>query len=141
MRISYNWLKDYINLNISPEKLAELLTMSGLTTESVQKTGDDHILEIEVTANRPDWLSYIGVARELSAITGAKLKIPAVRHCEGTKCPKQSLKAGLLRRASPSSQRRLSIRVDDKKLCPRYTAMIAPLNATGSSGHGNSRSD
>ena len=124
MRISYNWLKDYIDLKMPPEKLAELLTMSGLTTESVRKEGDDHILEIEVTANRPDWLSYIGVARELAAITGGKLKIPAVRHCEGTKRPKQSLKTGLLRRASPSSQRQISIVVEDKKLCPRYTARI-----------------
>ena len=104
MRISYNWLKDYIDVNLAPAKLAELLTMSGLTTESVQKRDGDYILEIEVTANRPDWLSYIGVARELTALTGAKLKIPTVRHCEGTKCPKQSLKTGLLRRASPSSQ-------------------------------------
>ena len=79
MRISYNWLKEYIDLNMTPGKLAEVLTMSGLTTESVQKTEDDHILEIEITANRPDWLSYIGVARELSAITGAKFKVPTVK--------------------------------------------------------------
>ena len=46
MRISYNWLKDYIDLNMAPAKLAEILTMSGLTTESVQKLGEDHILEI-----------------------------------------------------------------------------------------------
>ncbi len=125
MRISYNWLKDYINLNLAPERLAEFLTMAGLTTESIlHKEGSDCILEIEVTANRPDWLSYIGVARELSAITGAKLKVPAVRHCEGTKCPKQSLEVGLLRRASPSSQGRVVITVEEKSLCPRYTARV-----------------
>ena len=90
MRISYNWLKDYIDLNMTPGKLAEILTMSGLATESVQKIEDDHILEIEITANRPDWLSHIGVAREVAALTGRKLKLPLVRHCEGMKCPKQS---------------------------------------------------
>ena len=76
MRISYNWLKDYIDLKVGPEKLSELLTMAGLTTEALRRTGDDHIFEMEITSNRPDWLSYIGVAREIAAITGDKLKLP-----------------------------------------------------------------
>ena len=127
MKISYNWLKDYIDIGIPPEKLADILTMAGLSVESVEKLEDDHIFEIEITANRPDWLSYIGVARELSAITGKKLKAPMLgRHCEDAKRPKQSQKERLLRRASPSSQRQISvkIKIEDKDLCPRYTARI-----------------
>ena len=85
MRISYNWLKEYVNIKHSPEKLAHVLTMSGLAVESIEKAAGDTILEIEVTSNRPDWLSYIGVAREVAAVTGAKL-----RHCEAAKRPKQS---------------------------------------------------
>ncbi len=104
MRISYNWLKDYIDLKIGPERLAELLTMAGLTAEALHRTGDDHIFEIEITSNRPDWLSYVGVARELSAITGNKLKIPLV--------PKLSSKGAV------------KVRVDEKTLCPRYTARV-----------------
>ena len=65
MRISYNWLKDYVSLKgLSAEKLAELLTMSGLAVESVDESDGDYIYEIEVTSNRPDALSVIGVARE-----------------------------------------------------------------------------
>src|SRR3972149_10582755 len=37
MKISFNWLKQYINLDISPEKTAELLTDCGLEVESVEK--------------------------------------------------------------------------------------------------------
>lgn len=108
MRISYNWLKDYINLNAAPEKLAELLTMSGLTTESIlHKEGNDYILEVEVTANRPDWLSHIGVARELSAITGNKLKLPNVLKIKPSKD-----KVGV------------KINVEEKTLCPRYTLRV-----------------
>lgn len=109
MLISYNWLKDYIDLKIQPEKLAELLTMSGLSTESVRKSGDDHILEIEITANRPDWLSYIGVARELAAITGAKLKVPSV-------------KVG--KKVAAKGKKELKITVEEKALCQRYTARV-----------------
>jgi len=107
MRISYNWLKDYIDIKLPPEKLAQALTMAGLAVDSVQSLGNDHILEIEVTANRPDWLSYIGVAREIAALTGKKLKAPAVAV-----------------NRKPITENRVSVKVEDKKLCPRYTARI-----------------
>ena len=83
MLISYKWLKDYVNVKLPAEKLAEAFTMSGLSVASIKKLGDDHIIEIEVTSNRPDWLSYIGVARELAAITGEKLKVPAIEGVRG----------------------------------------------------------
>jgi phenylalanyl-tRNA synthetase beta chain len=72
MRVSYNWLKEYIDIKLPVEKVAEMLTMAGASIESVQAIPGDSILEIEVTANRPDWLSYIGVARELSAIAAGR---------------------------------------------------------------------
>ncbi len=37
----------------------------------------DSVFEIEITPNRPDWLSHVGVAREIGALTGAALKLPA----------------------------------------------------------------
>ncbi|MDD5436171.1 MAG: phenylalanine--tRNA ligase subunit beta, partial [Candidatus Omnitrophica bacterium] len=107
MLISYNWLKDYIDPNLAPARLAEVLTMSGLTTESVHALGNDHIFEIEITANRPDWLSYIGVARELAAITGSRLKLPAPGSM------KVSHKKGGAR-----------VTVEEKSLCQRYTARV-----------------
>lgn len=110
MRISYNWLKDYVDVKSPPEKLAELLTMSGFSVESIEKTPDDHIFEVEVTSNRPDCLSVVGIAREVAAITGRKLKIPPLdRHYEAAKRPKQ---------------RQIIVKIEDKKLCPRYTARI-----------------
>jgi phenylalanyl-tRNA synthetase beta chain len=89
MKISYNWLKSYIDLNVTPERLAELLTMAGLTVEAIHKLADDKILEVEVTSNRPDWLSVIGVAREISAITGKKLNRPSL-----SRLPKSKEHAG-----------------------------------------------
>ena len=117
MRISYNWLKDYIDLNIAPEKLAELLTMAGLTTESIQRAGDDAALEIEVTANRPDWLSYIGVARELAAITGGKLKMPKVSRLAGLPVSRPNRQTG-------KQANKITVKVENHVLCPRYTARV-----------------
>jgi len=107
MKISYNWLKDYIDLNIPPEELGKVLTMAGLPMESIQKFSDDHVLELEVTANRPDWLSMVGVAREIAAITGKKFKVPL---------------SSVPRSSSEKGKGIISIKVEDKKLCPRYTA-------------------
>ena len=109
MKISYNWLKEYVDVKMPAEKLAEILTMAGLSVESVSRLGDDHILEIEITANRPDWLSVTGVAREVSALTGGKLKIPKLLKTKAH---------------TPAGQSSVTVKVEDKKLCPRYTARV-----------------
>ena len=108
MLISYNWLKDYVDIKLPPDKLAEVLTMSGLAVDSIEKKNGDCILELEVTSNRPDWLSYIGIAREVAAITGRKFKLPVVEK----------------RVKGQGARGQISVKVEDKKLCPRYTARI-----------------
>ncbi|MBU0894966.1 MAG: phenylalanine--tRNA ligase subunit beta [Candidatus Omnitrophica bacterium] len=107
MKISYNWLKEYVNIKLAPDKLAQALTMAGLSVDSVKPYGQDHIFEIEITANRPDWLSVIGVAREVAALTGGKLKIPSN--------PKI--------KRSPS-EFGIKVKVEERGLCQRYTARI-----------------
>ena len=107
MKISYNWLKEYVDIKLPADELARVLTMAGLAVESVERIALDHILELEVTANRPDWLSYIGVAREIAALTGKKLKIPVAAESR-----------------KPKAKIGIRIKVEDKKLCPRYTASI-----------------
>lgn len=79
MKISLNWLRDFIKIAPPYEKLAEDLTMAGLTVEGVQEMAGeprDVVFEVEVTTNRPDWLSHWGVAREAAAIRNLSLKIP-----------------------------------------------------------------
>lgn len=110
MKIACNWLKDYVDVKLSPEKLAEVFMMAGMPAESIEKIAGDHVLELEVTANRPDWLSVIGVARELAALTGKTLKAPVIK------------------KRSPQpiahSPQKIKVNVEDKALCPRYTARV-----------------
>ena len=82
MKLSLNWLKQYIDHNLSPKELAHRLTMSGLEVESVQKFGDDVVFEIEVTPNRPDCLSILGLAREVSAVLDKDLRLPEINEQE-----------------------------------------------------------
>lgn len=51
------------------------MTEAGLTCESVKKINGEEVLDVEVTANRPDWMSIVGVAREIAAIQGLSTKI------------------------------------------------------------------
>src|SRR4030042_4916008 len=79
MLIPIRWLKEYVDIRLPLKELMWKMTEAGLTCESTQKAGDDTILDVEVTANRPDWMSIIGVAREVAAIQGIKIKEPRLK--------------------------------------------------------------
>jgi phenylalanyl-tRNA synthetase beta chain len=113
MRVTYNWLKDFVDIRISPQALAEKLTMAGLEVTSLEARDGDFILEMEITSNRPDWLSVAGIAREAAAVTGSKIK--------GT--GKSQVKHKNLKLA-PCALQSLQIEIEDKKDCPLYTAKI-----------------
>jgi len=67
MKILLSWLQEFVAVPSDGRKLAEELTMLGLTVDSVEESDGDALFEIDVTTNRPDCLSHYGVARELAA--------------------------------------------------------------------------
>jgi len=75
MRFSLNFIQEFLKVDTSPKELASLLTMAGMEVEGLEKEGSDWIFDIEVTTNRYDWLSILGISREIAAITGKKLKV------------------------------------------------------------------
>jgi len=74
-----SWLKEYIDITLAPKELGEKLTEVGLGCEKIIKTSDDIIFELEITPNRPDCLSIIGIAREIAAIENKKIKYPILK--------------------------------------------------------------
>jgi phenylalanyl-tRNA synthetase beta chain len=69
---------------------------------------DDHVLEVEVTPNRPDCLSVLGIARELAALTGARLRPPQVA----------------LKEAGDAARSLARVRIEAPDLCHRFTARV-----------------
>ena len=69
---------------------------------------DDHVVEFEITPNRPDCLSVIGLAREAAATFDKPLNLhtPEIRGCGG------------------SIMDHVDIEIEDGELCPRYTARL-----------------
>jgi phenylalanyl-tRNA synthetase beta chain len=108
MKISLNWLRDYIGIDLSAEQIAETLSDLGLPYEGIEHLADDAVIDVEVTTNRSDCLSFIGIARELAAATGKPLKIPAVDLPESQKDVTQVA----------------SVEILEPQLCGRYTARI-----------------
>ena len=64
MKLSINWLKNYIDPKLPTEELIHRLVMAGWEVEATETVGRDTVLELEITPNRPDCLSVIGIARE-----------------------------------------------------------------------------
>ncbi|MDI6814697.1 MAG: phenylalanine--tRNA ligase subunit beta [Dehalococcoidales bacterium] len=110
MKVSLKWLQEYIALTLPLADLANRLTMAGTEVKGKQVIGDngDTIFDLDVTPNRPDCLSVIGIAREIAALTGQSVHIPKVSYEET---------------ALPIDQQ-ISIEIADPDLCPRYCASL-----------------
>jgi phenylalanyl-tRNA synthetase beta chain len=108
MFISYEWLKDFVELELSPAQLRDRLTMVSLAIDAVETHAADSVLDVEVPSNRPDCLSHIGIAREVSVIESKPLRSPKT----------YALKP------QGSSASLTSVDIKDPDLCPRYAARI-----------------
>lgn len=76
MKISLNWIRDYVDFDASVDELVHRLTMCGLEVEAVEKYNDDTIIDINVTPNRQDCLSHLGIAREIAVLFESKHRFP-----------------------------------------------------------------
>ncbi|MBM3887352.1 hypothetical protein FJ364_05480, partial [Candidatus Dependentiae bacterium] len=76
MLLSFRWLSEFVDLpsEVTVKEVAEHLTMAGIEVEGIKKIDElnDTILEVQITPNRPDALSHVGVARELAALFNAR---------------------------------------------------------------------
>lgn len=113
--VPHSWLKDYIETNASVEDIARVLSLHAFSVETLRQAQgrkDELVYEIEITPNRGDALSVLGIARELSAIL-----------------PRQNFKVSWQKRrvaAEETGDDRLKLKVEikDKSLVPRFSAII-----------------
>ncbi|MCB1021444.1 MAG: phenylalanine--tRNA ligase subunit beta, partial [Acidobacteria bacterium] len=117
MRALISWLQDYVDIPETPEVLAERLTLAGMAVDGIEREGDEAVLELDITSNRPDAMNHIGLAREIAAIFDRPLRIPAIEIAEDA------------REASSAA----SIQIDDPEGCPRYVGRVMTGVAVGPS--------
>ncbi len=107
MKISLEWLGEYLPGELDAQQCADLLTNAGFPVESIETVGLDTVLDVEVTSNRGDCLCHIGVARELAALLGRDLK-----------------KTEDGRETTGEGNAPVSVRIDAPESCPHYTARV-----------------
>lgn len=111
MKFSCQWLSESITLPDLSEagirELAARLTAAGLAVEYVERAGEDFVLDIDVTTNRPDAMCHHGLARDLSALLDLDLRFPACTFAEGAETAASAV----------------SVTIEDAR-CPRYAARI-----------------
>ncbi|MBN1224692.1 MAG: phenylalanine--tRNA ligase subunit beta, partial [Candidatus Aminicenantes bacterium] len=108
MRISVNWLKDFVAVDLSSSQLIQTMNSIGMMVDSWEEKDGDLFLELETYANRPDTLGHLGVARELAAALDLPLK-------------EQNWPLSELQEDSSES---IDIQIYDDDLCPRYCGIV-----------------
>lgn len=117
MKFSLNFIREFLKVSTDPRRLARLLTLCGMEVEGLERKGNDWVFSIEVTANRYDWLSMVGIAKEIAAVSGRKLhfKYPSIK------------KEVVLKEKK--------IVIADRRDCPYYVGrMITGVKVTASAG-------
>jgi phenylalanyl-tRNA synthetase beta chain len=100
VRIVHEWLSELVDVPADVETVAREISLRGFEVASIE----DGVIDFEITANRPDCLNHLGIAREAAVIWHAPLKPPRVQY--GDKGPA------------------LPVTIDAPDLCPRYAAQI-----------------
>lgn len=118
MKFSYNWLKELVEIQETPEKLAEVLTLHSFETKVVRKA-DEIFLDADILPNRShDVLSHLDLAREIGALLGRKAEKLDLKFKTTSKLKSADL---------------LKVTVKDSNLNPRYLAWVIDNVKIGSS--------
>src|SRR5438093_9862587 len=118
MRLVLSWLKEFVDVSASAQEIAETIGLRGFEVAAVEDLGGgDAVIDFEITANRPDCLSVLGLAREVATAYDTPITLPSAE--PGAKIA--------LKPITTNSSDRLSVTIEDAELCPRYAAAVAEV--------------
>jgi phenylalanyl-tRNA synthetase beta chain len=113
-----SWLREFVDVKAPAEEIAATLGLRGFEVAGIEPLGGgDAVIDFEVTANRPDCLSVLGLAREVSTAFDLPLTLPSTD--EGAAVPLHALESG--------ESDHLPITIEDDELCPRYAGAVAEI--------------
>ncbi len=119
MKLSPQWIRDFVDLTVDDRRLAEDLTNVGIGVEGISGVGADTVFETEIGTNRPDAMNHYGVAREAAAIYDLPLKqLSAVSQ---SPLRAKDGRNGAPKAAHPAA---FPITVEEPALCPRFSARV-----------------
>jgi phenylalanyl-tRNA synthetase beta chain len=134
MKLSPQWIREFVDLTVDDRRLAEDLTNVGISVEGVSGSGADTVFEMEIGTNRPDAMNHYGVAREAAAVYDLPLKAiaPKLPSAAEAAARSSSSNAALKGRSSTNTAQDtnatddvpLPIIVEEPAFCPRFSARV-----------------
>jgi phenylalanyl-tRNA synthetase beta chain len=109
MKVPLSWIREFVDVKASAEEIGTLMGVRGLALEGLEPHGDDVVMDFDVTANRPDCMSVIGIAREIATAYG----IPSL--------------GGATAGHPMDTGGTANVTIDAPDLCGRYVAAIADV--------------
>jgi phenylalanyl-tRNA synthetase beta chain len=109
MKVSYNWLKEFVDVAASPEEVASRLALSGTNIASIENGAHGAVIDAEITSNRPDCLGMLGIAREVGAIYRLPVKINSPKPVESK---------------TAKANDAVRVKIETPDLCGRFTARV-----------------
>src|SRR5262245_19894460 len=118
MRLVRSWLRDFVDIQASAEEIAETIGLRGFEVASIEALADgDAVIDFEITANRPDCLSVVGLAREVATAFDRPIVLPSAD-------PGAKVRLATIPDGRPGGIR---VAIEDTDLCPRYAALVADV--------------
>src|SRR6266542_2062367 len=125
MKLSPQWLREFVDLTVDDHRLADDLTAVGIAVEGISGEGANTVFEMEIGTNRPDAMNHYGVAREAAALYGTSLKSieTSAAKAGSLKTPNGTTEV-MPSRNAPSANSSFGIHIEDAVGCARYTARM-----------------
>ncbi|MGB7160864.1 MAG: phenylalanine--tRNA ligase subunit beta, partial [Tepidisphaeraceae bacterium] len=124
MKISLNWLADFLPGALDAQELGDALMRGGFPIESIETHGADTVLDVEVTSNRGDCLSHVGVAREIGALLSRAFQAPHAPPVPGLSSSKVPGLSSSKSEAGSPIEGTTSVTIEAPRLCPHYVARV-----------------
>src|SRR5579864_5034156 len=124
MKLSPQWIRDYVDLTVDDASLTEDMTNVGISVEGIDGSGADAVYEVEIGTNRPDAMNHYGVAREAAAIYDRPLKPITPQLPPAAKANQGSGDAAFKGHSSTALEAAFPITVEEPELCPRFSARV-----------------
>ena len=124
MKVLLSWLREFVDVPGSADEIAATMSVRGFAVEGIEQVGEEFVLDFEVTANRPDCMSILGIAREVATAYSLPLRDGAATAAKDAFVDATIL-AGIAEAYQGSSP--LEITIDSPELCPRYAGAVADV--------------
>ncbi|HKB09527.1 MAG TPA: phenylalanine--tRNA ligase subunit beta [Vicinamibacterales bacterium] len=123
MRLVLSWLREFVDISASAAEIADRIGLRGFEVASIDTLDDgDAVIDFEITANRPDCLSVVGLAREVATAFERPIVLPSSD-------PGARVRLAAVPDEGPGGIR---VTIEDAELCPRYAGLAADVTLGGS---------